>query len=236
VTTATAPARGLRDPATLLDAWEAGSGWPEVARGAVVLDVARACGAGSALDLPLGDLARLAARCHADAFGAILTGVLDCAGCGAVLDVTVDLAALPDALPGALPGGAGGGTPAVRAPTARDLLAAAGRPDARDVLVSRCVAAGTGALDDAALAAAEARLEALAGPALTTLRATCPACGAAVAGDLDPPWLLWTRVAAAGPELLRDVAALAAAYGWSEPQVLALSPRRRAAYLELAAG
>jgi hypothetical protein len=35
---------------------------------------------------------------------------------------------------------------------------------------------------------------------------------------------------------LLDVDALARAYGWSEPQVLALSATRRAAYLQLIGG
>ena len=36
--------------------------------------------------------------------------------------------------------------------------------------------------------------------------------------------------------LIDDVHRLAAAYGWSERDILALGPQRRAAYLELCAG
>jgi hypothetical protein len=34
--------------------------------------------------------------------------------------------------------------------------------------------------------------------------------------------------------LLAEVHSLARAYGWTEPEILALSPQRRAAYLEMA--
>jgi hypothetical protein len=227
----------LRDPAVLLAAWEAGCGWPEVARGAAVLDVLGGAEvAGSALDLPIGELARLAARCHVEAFGGLVPGVLDCAGCGAMLDVTVDLSALPTAT---TPGGSvatGDEWPAVRAPTVRDLLRAVGRPDARDVLLQLLTGVAERDLEPDELVRLEARLEAIAGPGFTTLRTACPDCGGDVTGDLDPAWLLWTRVERAAPELLQDVATLAGAYGWSESEVLALTPRRRAAYLELAAG
>ena len=39
----------------------------------------------------------------------------------------------------------------------------------------------------------------------------------------------------AAPALLRDVATLAAAFGWSEREILALPAVRRRAYLQLAA-
>jgi hypothetical protein len=209
---------GLRDPATLLAAWEAGSGLTEVAQGAAVLDVLGVTS--SALDQPLGEVARLAAGCYVEAFGPVFGGVLRCAGCGGLLDVAVPIEALFGAPPSAVDG--------VRAPTTRDMVAAAGRADARDVLLRRCTT-------DAGLAprVAEERLEVLVGPALPTIRVTCPDCGGESVGDLDVAWLLWTEVAARAPAVLGDIARLAAAFGWSEGQVLALSPWRRAAYLEM---
>jgi hypothetical protein len=62
----------------------------------------------------------------------------------------------------------------------------------------------------------------------------CGECGALTAAALDVPALLWAEVEAQATRLLHDVHALARGYGWSEADVLALSPRRRAAYLELA--
>jgi hypothetical protein len=48
--------------------------------------------------------------------------------------------------------------------------------------------------------------------------------------------LLWVEVEAGAIALVQDVHLLAAAYGWSEAEVLGLGPARRRAYLELVRG
>lgn len=63
----------------------------------------------------------------------------------------------------------------------------------------------------------------------------CPQCATPWEARLDVGQLLWAKVQAAAERVLLDVDALARAYGWSEPEVLRLSPTRRAAYLQLAA-
>ena len=68
------------------------------------------------------------------------------------------------------------------------------------------------------------------------VRASCPECGADVGAPLDVGALLWDRVARAAGEALHEVAELAAAFGWSEADVLGLTPLRRRAYLELVRG
>jgi hypothetical protein len=50
---------------------------------------------------------------------------------------------------------------------------------------------------------------------------------------LDPAEFLWAAAEAQARRLLLEVDALARAYGWREPDVLALPPARRRAYLEL---
>jgi hypothetical protein len=45
---------------------------------------------------------------------------------------------------------------------------------------------------------------------------------------------LWSKISALSQRLLREVHALASAYGWSEPDILALSPMRRQTYVEMA--
>ena len=244
----------LHDAATLLSAWEAASAAPPLARGAaVVAALAAGPGAGGTrdqadpLDLPLPRLARLAARCHREAFGDVVAGLLRCPACGLALDVDVRLTdviptASQDGGPAAgeesevVPDGRGGRL-AVRAPTVRDLVSAAGRPDAAEVIAGRCVrsvdAGPPPRLGPEDLERVDAALERLAGEAVPVLRTVCPGCGGEVAAVLDASALLWERVRTAAPAVLRDVARLAAAFGWSEADVLALSPRRRAAYLEL---
>ena len=62
----------------------------------------------------------------------------------------------------------------------------------------------------------------------------CPACAAQFVADLDIASFVWAEVRARAQRLLRDVDVLARAYGWTEPEVLALTDRRRDAYLALA--
>jgi hypothetical protein len=44
----------------------------------------------------------------------------------------------------------------------------------------------------------------------------------------------WVEVAARAMRILREIHILARAYGWREADILAMSTRRRQAYLELA--
>lgn len=68
-----------------------------------------------------------------------------------------------------------------------------------------------------------------------TLTTTCPACGHACALCFDIVPFLWAKIALRARQLLREVHQLARAYGWREGDVLALSPPRRRAYLDLLA-
>ncbi|MFK4188028.1 hypothetical protein ACI2L4_29115, partial [Streptomyces sparsogenes] len=68
-----------------------------------------------------------------------------------------------------------------------------------------------------------------------TLRIACPECGEATPAELDIASYLWTELDSWARDLLLDVHLLATAYGWSEPEILALSPLRRRYYLELCA-
>jgi hypothetical protein len=64
----------------------------------------------------------------------------------------------------------------------------------------------------------------------------CPSCGQAWAAPFDIVSYVWTEIDAWAMRTLRDVHRLARAYGWSESAILALSPARRAAYLEMVDG
>ncbi|WP_255954114.1 hypothetical protein [Streptomyces odontomachi] len=68
-----------------------------------------------------------------------------------------------------------------------------------------------------------------------TFGVNCPACGEATRAELDIATYLWTELDAWARDLLLDVHLLASAYGWTEPEILALSPLRRRYYLELCA-
>jgi hypothetical protein len=233
----------LRHPAALLAAWEAVAGVPTHERGPALLRQAGLSGPGDPLDVPLATLAPSLAHCYGETFGARAEGTVSCPGCGTALDVEVELAWLDGAAPErpvATEAPVGPGRLTVRAPTARDLLAAAGAADAAGEIVARCVRGADGRparlahLTPDDRSAVDAELERLTGAGLPQLRTACPDCGAAVVAAVDAGALLAAAVTAAAARLLRDVAELAGAYGWSESEVLALSALRRAAYLELA--
>ncbi|MEZ0449398.1 hypothetical protein [Cellulomonas sp. ICMP 17802] len=217
---------GLRSSAVLLDAWGSAHAVPDVARGAAVLATASGLELEALVDVPLADLARLAARCLQESFDDALDVVLVCDACGERLDVAVPVALLPVAEQPTEPAAT------VRPPTTRDLLAAAGSADPAGTMLARC-AAPADLLDDESRRRVADALDRAAGDALSALVCACPSCGAAVDGVLDVCALLWDAVDDAAPHLLREVASLAAAFGWTEPEILALPPARRAAYLDL---
>lgn len=77
------------------------------------------------------------------------------------------------------------------------------------------------------------RMEELEPGASVSFELICPACGESWSAWLDVGAVLWSELQARAERLLLDIDALARAYGWSEAEVLALSPTRRAAYLQL---
>ena len=63
------------------------------------------------------------------------------------------------------------------------------------------------------------------------IEVVCGACGHAWDEVFDIGPYLWTELDRAARAVLGTVATLARAFGWSEEQVLGLSPARRAWYL-----
>jgi hypothetical protein len=61
----------------------------------------------------------------------------------------------------------------------------------------------------------------------------CPICAHCWQGLFDIASFFWMEISAQARRLLREVDALARAYGWSEAEILGLSATRRQAYLEL---
>jgi hypothetical protein len=65
------------------------------------------------------------------------------------------------------------------------------------------------------------------------LSLTCPDCDHHWQAPLDIVSYLWAEIHAWATRLLRDIHILASTYGWHEADILALSPWRRQAYLEM---
>lgn len=77
------------------------------------------------------------------------------------------------------------------------------------------------------------RMEALDPGASVSFALDCPQCATHWEAPLDVGQMLWQKVRAAAERVLLDIDMLARAYGWSEHEVLQLSPSRRAAYLQM---
>ena len=137
----------------------------------------------------------------------------------------------------------GGWDAEFRLPSVADLHTAARAADPRAALLARCLVAA--AHDGTDVSAAELpapvqrriaeAVEAADPGADLTLNVACPECGAATRAELDIASYLWTELDSWARDVLLDVHLLATAYGWSEPEILALSPLRRRYYLELCA-
>jgi len=65
------------------------------------------------------------------------------------------------------------------------------------------------------------------------LSLNCPECSHRWEAPLDILSYLWAEIHEWATRLLRDIHTLASAYGWREADILALSPWRRQAYLEM---
>lgn len=108
-------------------------------------------------------------------------------------------------------------------------------------LLERCVLACTCAgadvpvrqLPEPVLDALSRRMETLDPGASVSFALDCPQCATHWQAPLDVGQMLWQKVRAAAERVLLDIDMLARAYGWSEREVLQLSPLRRAAYLQM---
>jgi len=131
-----------------------------------------------------------------------------------------------------------------RVPSSEDLLAIEEVGDldvARARLFERCVTRAT--LGGDAIAPAglpqhvvdliAARMGAADPQADVQIDVDCPSCGHAWREPFDIATFLWSELAVLARRLVGEVHELASAYGWSEEQILGLSPARRSAYLEM---
>src|SRR5580765_934044 len=218
----------------VLELWEEADALPPVGR-ALTLASLEGGDAAELARLPLGRRDARLLRLHAALVGPALEATASCPYCGEAAEFALDvdeLLARGDDAVAPEPVDAAGRRIVWRLADSRDVIEAAGAADveaAERLLFARCVESGG---DDAreAVTAAMAEADPLA-EVLVDL--PCPACGEAFVADVDVPRFVWAEVRARALGLLRDVDALARAYGWTEAEVLELGESRRAAYLEL---
>lgn len=233
-------------PPELLEAWDECAPLAPAGRPGLLLSRAAGLTADQIAALPLGECTRLLIEVRRRLFGELLPTVVDCPGCG--LRLTAELAAAAFLATGRGPESievaADGFRVRCREPRAGDLADAAATgsvPGARELLIARTVVSaecdGTGVpaadLPEAVLAAVAQALD-RAYPLLDIdLPFTCADCGHSWHQRFDIGSYLWQEVDAWAARACAEVHALASAYGWSEADILALTPARRQRYLEL---
>ncbi|MFF8958227.1 hypothetical protein [Streptomyces sp. NPDC014894] len=241
-------------PAELLAAWESGQDRPDRERSWLLHRAARpGAGESELLAAPAGEREADLFALRRALFGERMQVCVGCGACGEAMEFDLDATLLgegPDRRDGPLRVTEGDWTIEFRLPTVADLTAAGEVADpvaARRLLLARCTLS---ALRDGAavplerlagllperverrLAEAAAEADPAAG---VTLDVACPECGDRTSAELDISSYLWAELDHWARDLLLDVHLLASAYGWSEPEILALSPLRRRYYLELCA-
>ncbi len=231
----------------LLGMWETGDGQSPAVRALLLAEAAAPPGEAVA-ELNLADLNALLLDLREGCFGVALPCAADCPNCAEPLEVTVTTDELRT--PGRQTGPGPSRAPATlraegyeityRPLTGRDLLAVdPGSPEARRVLLGRCVLGTVPGVDIVPEEVLESVAQCLADldpGADTVLPLACPNCRHTWAAALDVAEYLWAEVEGYARRLLHEVHTLARVYGWSESEVLAVSPARRRFYLEATAG
>ena len=232
--------------ADLLRVWEEGAAQPPAGRALVMLAAGLPGADVSQLaSLTVGERDELLLDLRQECFGPALGGRVDCPECAEPLEVAIEADQLRAAWGGPPPAEgtvqAAGYEIRFRLPTSRDALAVdPGDPDGPGQLVARCVLGATEAGRPVPAAALELGvLDAVAGAmaGLDTridvrVALACPACRHGWSPVLDIAAYLWTEIDTAARRLMHAVHALALAYGWTEADVLTVSPWRRQGYLQ----
>ncbi len=226
-------------PTDIVALWERGARCHALDRSALLCTWARPeWRADTIADRPLGHITAALMQLREASFGARIDSHVDCAHCGARLQLLLRTSELLQPEPGDTLEVAVAGR-WVRPPGLRDLAAVAHELDAERAarqLLARCTLHGgddAAALSDDALREIEDALEAVDPNADLALDVHCEACGKHSTAQLDAGVLLWDEIDAHARALLAEVHTLASAYGWSEGEILALGAARRASYLAM---
>lgn len=193
--------------------------------------------------LPLGQRSSLLLEAHGRDVESTLDGVCDCPECGSLVSVTVaifELLQQAECARHETDVDVDGQKFRCRPPNSDDLLAIAKLQtarDARDALLTRCVkplsdGVTIGDCGETAIAKLEQHIADCDPLAEIVLDTTCPDCNTEWQVDLDVVEFVWNALDEQAQQLLLTIDVLARAYGWSEPEILALSPARRAWYLD----
>lgn len=172
-------------------------------------------------------------------FGPVLPCLATCPNCGVRLEfelrTTELLAARPTIPASTIELHQGENSWTFRAPSAYDLHhVAAGKTDGfATTLLDRCLVAGTAHYPEGIIEQAEAEFEQIDPMARLEIGLSCVQCKGTWRERFDIAEYLWQEVRHFARRILHEVHVLASRYGWSERDILAMTPQRRHAYLRL---
>jgi len=246
---------GAVSSATLLDVWEQGYSCSPVTQGLLLLRLAWPDQTPQALQhLSIGDRDRVLFSLRRQMFGSTIHSLSVCPDCAHALEIEFDLGPLFDAdtttntrihhqqgetvwslrLPNSgdllelQPTLAQTGVPVDALTTQRTLLAACLITPEESSLIQELSEEQVSELS-AQMAEADPLCD-------LSLPVECESCQTAWDSPFDIVSFLWTEIDRACRRLMIEVHRLAAAYGWTEQEILNLSPWRRHLYLEMARG
>lgn len=236
----------------VLEVWETGRDQHPLDRALTLLLAAHPGASRASLaSLSLAERDRRLLELRARMVGPAVAAFTLCPACGERLEMEFQtgdlLAGLPAPSAGPWERREGALRLVFRLPDSRDLAAAAGCGDearGRRLLAARCVLEAwrgeepvpPSSLSDGEIAVLGGWMTECAPDAEFLLELGCPGCGHGWGAVFEVGAFLWTELSVRAKRVLREVDALARAYGWSEREILGLPPRRRRSYLELVEG
>jgi hypothetical protein len=231
--------------ADLLDLWERGLKQMPFARAASLLACAFPERGTEELDrITIGRRDALLLALRERTFGPAVNAVTSCGSCKATVELNFQIEDLrvEPAQPGdELNVTAGGYALRLRLPNGSDLAHVMPLANAGEALFAACLVDAESAgrpVEPARLPreVVSQAIEAIAQAdpqADVRLAIQCPECGTSARVPFDIVSFFWREIEEFAIRTLREIHALASAYGWTENQILALSPTRRRCYLEM---
>lgn len=227
-----------RAPSTalLLEAWEVASFQTNARRPLTVLSLLLGRRREALETMTIGEVDALTLRLRADLFGQRIVAVTACPSCGtdAELSFRVKDVMLEPEVVQEVTVPHGKHVLKVRPLHARDLEAGAAAPDVREALFKRSL------IEPIEVEVTE-ELFSVVGKALVQadpqsnieLTLNCPTCDTCTSRHFDPWAFFWNELESWALRTISQVDLLARAYGWTETEILSLSPPRRTHYLRL---
>ncbi|GLH74130.1 hypothetical protein GETHLI_26320 [Geothrix limicola] len=228
----------------LLHAWERGQHATHPERAILLLEVASAAPAPG--DLPVGQRDGLLLALRERLFGRSMLCVASCPNCGERLEWSMDTRQFKpfEPSPAELLLEREGYRIRFRVPAGSDLVACAADSDlgtAERRLLEHCVleaqhngeAVSVHGLPEDLILALTTTMAEVDPCADLQVQASCPVCLQECPSTFDIVSFLWTELQDWAIRALQEVHILATAYGWSEREILDLSPWRRGLYLQM---